>query len=246
MLWAQQPQWEKRLFVNNLSESLRLIRLALFKSDANPFTNPCSHMGCSHGPGWISCQLLEVKLETGVVSLQWWVTSGLLGLKSFALWVYSTCSGLESCSDWWNAGKWCCTCSQHWPQESLQFLLFLGTLDNHCENQPGGWETTGKRVQSPEEAGLDQQTATWPPQMYAQPNSADLLSQPEADPRCMRQAETRTAPCFHSLMGNDKYFLFINLFLAASSLGCGTPYLCVMQSLSVVALELSSCGPWAQ
>ena len=162
MLWAQQPQWRSVSLSIILVKVWGWFRSAFFKSDANPFTNPCSHMGCSPGPGWTSCQLLEVELEAGVVSLQWWVISGLLGLKSFALWVYSTRSGLETCSDWWNAGKWCCTCSQ-------QFLLFLGTLDNHCENQPGGWETTGKRVQSPEEAGLDQQTATWPPQMWVCP-----------------------------------------------------------------------------
>lgn len=63
----------------------------------------------------------------------------------------------------------------------------------------------------------------------------------------MRRAETKTAPWFHPLVGNDKHVLFINLFLAALSLDCGTPYLLgIMRSLSVAALGLSSHGTWAQ
>lgn len=63
----------------------------------------------------------------------------------------------------------------------------------------------------------------------------------------MRRAETKTVLWFHPLVGNDKYVLFLNLFLAASSLGCGTPsILGITRNLSVAALGLSSHGTWAQ
>ena len=164
------------------------------------------------------------------------------------MWVYSTCSGLETCSDWWKAGKWCCTCSQHWPQESLQSLLFLGTLHNHCENQPGGWETREKRVQSPAEAVLDQQPASWPPQMWACPAKLSRPAEPTWSwPQMHETSWDQNCAWFHPLVGNDKYVLFINLFLAALTLGCGTPGLLgLMRSLSVAALGLSSHGTWAQ